>query len=75
LYFADSPTIYAWNPLLYSDDAVLLTVKVLLLATLEWRKFYDTTLEPVVATCRAFTRAATEIGKGVERRNKWKIKY
>lgn len=66
LHFADSPTIHAWNPLIHSDDALILAVRVPLLTTLDWWKFYDTTLDPVAATCRAFTRAAAEIGKGMQ---------
>jgi len=63
LHFDDRPTMNGWNPLLHSDDALILAVRIPLLNTLGWWKFYDKTLEPVAATCRAFTRAAAEIGK------------
>lgn len=66
LHFADSPTIYGWNPLIHSDDALILAVKIQLIKTLGWHKFYDTTLDPIAATCRAFTRAAAEIGKAMQ---------
>lgn len=77
LHFADRPAVYNWNPLMHSDDAFNLSVR------LKLNIYHDSSLvdvhgevsgrdvyateecgqDPDIATRRAVTRAAAEIGK------------
>lgn len=78
LHFEDGSTTYAWNPLVHSDDTFELQVRLHMVVEVDtawsyawyaYRKQYtqeshvDQT--PVVATRRAVTRAAAEIGKKI----------
>ncbi len=77
LHMADGSTIYAWNPLVHSDDAFNLQAALQMHVGYGSRDTADVTVSPThniwvtewkgqdvaAATRRAVTRAAAEIGK------------